>query len=63
MKTYKPGFLFKLGDVNTVYPTFFRNVKVNYERERLELKDGDFLDIDRIKNGNRKAAVHPAALP
>ena len=57
MKTYKPGLLFKLGDVNTVYPTFFRNVKVNYERERLELKDGDFLDIDRIKNGNRKAAV------
>ena len=53
MKTYKPGFLFKLGDVNTVYPTFFRNVKVNYERERLELKDGDFLDIDRIKNGNK----------
>jgi predicted alpha/beta-fold hydrolase len=57
MKTYKPEFLFKFRDVNTVYPTFFRNVKVDYKRERIELKDGDFLDIDRIKNGNKKVAV------
>lgn len=57
MRAYKPGFLFKLGDVNTVYPSFFRNVKVKYERERLELEDGDFLDIDRIKKGNKKAAI------
>lgn len=57
MKTYKPKLFFKLGDVNTVYPTFFRNVKVDYVRERIELNDGDFLDIDRIKNGNKKVAV------
>ena len=57
MKTYKPRFLFKNGDINTIYPSFFRKVKVKYTRERIELKDGDFLDIDRIKNGNKKVAV------
>ena len=57
MKTYKPRFLFKNGDINTIYPGFFRKVNVKYTRERIELKDGDFLDIDRITNGNKKLAV------
>ena len=57
MKTYKPRFLFRNGDINTIYPGFFRKVNVKYTRERIELKDGDFLDIDRITKGNRKLAV------
>jgi hypothetical protein len=33
--------------VSTVAPNFFRRVQdIQYQRERLELKDGDFLDLD-----------------
>ena len=57
MNNYEPKFIFKNGDVSTVYPTLFRKVKLDYERERLELPDGDFIDVDRVTNGNRKLAV------
>lgn len=42
--------LFKNNHFNTCYPTFFRKIDIKYERERLELEDGDFIDIDWIKN-------------
>ena len=45
--TYKPGFLFRNGHVSTVYSALFRNVPETMQtRERLELPDGDFLDLD-----------------
>ena len=44
--TYKPSFLFKNGFVSTVYSGLVRRVKLKQERERITLKDGDFLDLD-----------------
>lgn len=42
----------------TVIPSLFHEVKEQlYERERLELSDGDFLNIDWIKTGNDKCLV------
>jgi predicted alpha/beta-fold hydrolase len=35
------------GHIQSIYPSLFRKVKFNYaRRERLELPDGDFLDLD-----------------
>lgn len=44
---YHPPFIFRNGHLSTIYSALFRNVKgVVYHRERLELSDGDFLDLD-----------------
>ncbi len=32
--------------IQTIYPSLFRKIPVNYKRERVELQDGDFLDLD-----------------
>lgn len=46
------------GHFETVIPSlFFRVEGLKYERERLELEDGDFLDIDWIKKGNKRLLV------
>lgn len=49
--------LFKNNHFNTCYPTFFRKIHVDYRRERLELEDGDFIDIDRIFNNSDSAVI------
>jgi len=36
---------------------FFKPFEVDYHRQRLELADGDFLDLDWLKNGNKKCMV------
>ena len=42
-----PNFLFRNRHFSTVFPSMFRKVKgINYQRERLEIPDGDFLDLD-----------------
>lgn len=44
---YRPPFYFRNGHLATVIPSAFRKVKgVNYERERIDTSDGDFLDLD-----------------
>ncbi|MGF1557135.1 YheT family hydrolase [Paucihalobacter sp.] len=44
---YKPPILSKKGFVSTVYAGLFRTVKgVVQQRERINLSDGDFLDLD-----------------
>jgi predicted alpha/beta-fold hydrolase len=49
---YKPPFWAKKSFVSTVFSGLARQVKgVNQYRERLELRDGDFLDLD-WSNGN-----------
>ena len=46
------------GHFETVIPSLFFEVPgVNYERERLELDDGDFLDLDWLKGGNARLIV------
>ncbi|MBU2951508.1 alpha/beta fold hydrolase [Tamlana agarivorans] len=44
--TYKPFFLFRNGFVSTVYSGLVRRVDLEQERERMTLRDGDFLDLD-----------------
>lgn len=57
MKEYKPSLLFKNAHINTIFPTFFRKINVNYVREKIFLKDSDFLNFDWIKNGNKKLII------
>ena len=44
---YSPPFVFKYGHVSTVYYGLFRTISgLEQKRERLELADGDFIDLD-----------------
>lgn len=45
--TYNPTGVYKIADVNTIYAAIFRKVKLPPPvRERIQLADGDFLDLD-----------------
>lgn len=43
---YSPNFWFKNAFFSTVFSGLFRRVKINQTRERIDLRDGDFLDLD-----------------
>ncbi|MBT8321601.1 MAG: alpha/beta fold hydrolase [Eudoraea sp.] len=44
---YKPPAIFRNGHAATIYAGLFRKVVgINQERERMELEDGDFMDLD-----------------
>ncbi|MPR33620.1 YheT family hydrolase [Salmonirosea aquatica] len=52
-----PGYLFN-GHLQTIVPSALRNVRgLTYERERLELSDGDFLDLDWVDRGSKRLVV------
>ncbi len=56
--TYEPNLLINNGHVETVLPYFFRYLPpVNYQRERIQTDDGDFLDLDWIKKNNKKLVI------
>lgn len=56
--TYKRPALFLSRHLETIYPVVFRDVSdVRYQRERLELADGDFLDLDWIRKGSPKLVL------
>lgn len=44
--TYKAPFFFRNGFISTVYSGLVRRIKLKQERERIELSDNDFLDLD-----------------
>lgn len=53
----RPFYLFN-GHLETVLPSLFRKVKgVDYKRERLELDDGDFLDLDWVKQQSNRLLI------
>lgn len=58
---YRPPFPFTSGHLQTLYPTLFRkSLALNPERERIEIDDGDFLDIDwhfSVAGGSSKLAI------
>lgn len=55
MKTsFSPPFWQFEGHIQTIYPSFFRKIKLAYQRERLELSDGDFLDLEWLNNDSDK---------
>lgn len=52
-----PPFYMFHRHLETILPSRVRKVlDVRYERERLELLDGDFIDLDWIKNGHKRLA-------
>jgi predicted alpha/beta-fold hydrolase len=53
----RPWYFFN-AHLETIIPSLFYEVDgVDYVRERLELEDGDFLDLDWIKEGNSRLMV------
>jgi len=58
--TYNPSFLFKSGHFSTIYRVLFHENSINYNRKRLELDDGDFLDLDisSVNSDKLVIAVH-----
>ena len=58
----RPWYLFN-NHMETILPYFTSKIyQVPYERERLELEDGDFLDLDWIKKGSGKLLIISHAL-
>lgn len=46
------------GHLQTLAPGIFRRVKhIAYTRERIDTPDGDFLDLDWIRNGNSRLVI------
>lgn len=56
---YIPKLLFRNGHINTIYSSLFRKLNFNnsFTRKRIKTEDDDFLDIDFLKNENRKIAI------
>lgn len=54
---YKAPFLYRNAHVATVLPSMFREIPLDYSRERINLSDGDFLDIDWVNGGNDKIVI------
>ncbi|MFM8741590.1 MAG: YheT family hydrolase [Cytophagales bacterium] len=54
---HHPSYLFN-GHVQTIVPSMFRKIEgIRYQRERLELADGDFLDLDWLKQKAQKLVI------
>jgi uncharacterized protein len=44
--------------LETIIPSLFRKIEgVNYQRERIDTEDGDFLDLDWVKNKHPKLLI------
>lgn len=50
--TFKGNKWTKNKHLETMIPALFRKVLINYNRERVNLPDGDFIDLDWVKNNN-----------
>ncbi|MCF6240342.1 MAG: alpha/beta fold hydrolase [Bacteroidales bacterium] len=59
IKTYfNPPFPFKNKHFSTIVPALFRKVKsVDYQRERINTPDSDFLDLDFSKTGSKEIII------
>lgn len=56
--SYKAPVWLPGGHLQTIYPALFRRVPhVTGEAFRLELEDGDFLDVEWLKSGNPRLAI------
>lgn len=52
---YKPPGIFRSGDASTIYAATLRKIELSYKRERINLSDGDFLDLDWSYNRSDKS--------
>ena len=61
---FKPqNFLFKNAHCSTIYASLLRYIpRVKYERERMELPDGDFIDLDWSRRKSNKLVLILAGL-
>lgn len=62
--SYKP-FLLYLGNkhIETLVPSLLARISnIPYDRERLELADGDFLDLDWMRKGNQRLVILSAGM-
>jgi len=57
-------WLFRNAHISTIYASLIRRwiPQVKFQRERLELADGDFLDLDWSKKGSKKLVIVLAGL-
>lgn len=55
--SFKGSWFRQSGHLETILPALFRRIHLPYRRERLELPDGDFLDIDTLRNNNNNRMV------
>lgn len=60
--TYTPPYIFRNSHFSTIYPNLLRKINgVQQKRERIELDDGDFIDVDwsysDTPNSNHQVAI------
>jgi len=56
--TFEPPKLIQNPHFQTIYPALLRRFQqVAYKRQRLELADGDFIDLDWLKNGHKQLLI------
>ena len=56
--TYKPSFIFKNRHLSTAIASKLRKVpQLNFKRERIELRNKDFIDIDWNLTGSKKVLI------
>jgi predicted alpha/beta-fold hydrolase len=53
----RPPFYQFNGHLQTIWPAMFRQVTTSYERERINLPDGDFLDLDWVDRGQKRLVI------
>ena len=55
---YRPPIFLQNGHIQTVYAALLRKKRiVPFERERMATADGDFLDLDWLKNGSKRLLI------
>lgn len=54
---FKPPLLHWNGHLQSILPALLRKIEVPYQRERLELPDGDFVDLDWLLGNNSDLVV------
>ena len=54
---YQPPLLLRFRHFNTMYSTLFRKVNINYQRERIDTPDDDFIDLDWVKEGSDSLVI------
>lgn len=55
---YKPPILLKNSHLQSIYHKYFRPaIRLDYQRERMTLSDGDFVDLDWLKSNHKKLVL------